>query len=55
MDRRKFMAAAGALRKARPHAGLNLCLSTMAENLQDPAREICGVIRYFGQRGRGAV
>ena len=33
-----------------PYHGLNLCLGTTAEMLQDPAREIKDVIRYFGQR-----
>ena len=35
-----------------PYHGLNLCLGTMAENLQNPAREIYDVIRYFGERGK---
>jgi mannonate dehydratase len=30
--------------------GLNLCLGTTAEMLQDPKREIHEVIRYFGER-----
>ncbi len=33
-----------------PYHGLNLCLGTTAEMLQDPATEIHEVIRYFGQR-----
>ena len=33
-----------------PFHGLNLCLGTTAEMLQDPATEIHDVIRYFGQR-----
>jgi len=33
-----------------PYHGLNLCLGTTAEMLQDPAREIHDVIRYFGRR-----
>ncbi len=33
-----------------PYHGLNLCLGTTAEMLQDPAREIHGIIRYFGER-----
>jgi mannonate dehydratase len=33
-----------------PYHGLNLCLGTTAEMLQDPASEIHDVIRYFGQR-----
>jgi mannonate dehydratase len=38
----------------RPSAyhGLNLCLGTTAEMLQDPGREIFDVIRYFGSRGK---
>ena len=33
-----------------PYHGLNLCLGTTAEMLQDPAHEIKDVIRYFGRR-----
>ncbi|MPZ18331.1 MAG: TIM barrel protein [Luteitalea sp.] len=33
-----------------PYHGLNLCLGTTAEMLQEPAREIHDVIRYFGER-----
>ena len=33
-----------------PYHGLNLCLGTTAEMLQDPHREIHDVIRYFGER-----
>jgi mannonate dehydratase len=33
-----------------PYHGLNLCLGTTAEMLQDPTREIHDVIRYFGER-----
>jgi mannonate dehydratase len=33
-----------------PYHGLNLCLGTTAEMLQDPNREIHDVIRYFGER-----
>ncbi|MPY89965.1 MAG: TIM barrel protein [Luteitalea sp.] len=33
-----------------PYHGLNLCLGTTAEMMQDPAREIHDVIRYFGER-----
>jgi mannonate dehydratase len=36
--------------KASPWHGLNLCLGTTAEMLQQPATEIHDVIRYFGQR-----
>jgi mannonate dehydratase len=32
-----------------PYHGLNLCLGTTAEMLQEPAREIHDVIRYFGE------
>lgn len=33
-----------------PYHGLNLCLGTTAEMLQDPARQIHDVIRFFGTR-----
>lgn len=33
-----------------PYHGLNLCIGTTAEMLQDPAKEIHDVIRYFGRR-----
>jgi mannonate dehydratase len=33
-----------------PYHGLNLCLGSTAEMLQDPARQIHEVIRYFGER-----
>jgi mannonate dehydratase len=33
-----------------PYHGLNLCLGTSAEMLQDPKREIHEVIRFFGER-----
>jgi mannonate dehydratase len=36
--------------KESPYHGLNLCLGTVAEMLQDPNREIHDVIRYFGER-----
>lgn len=42
---KKFVAIAES-----PYHGLNLCLGTTAEMLQDPAREIHEVIRYFGTR-----
>jgi mannonate dehydratase len=35
-----------------PYHGLNLCLGTVAEMLQDPGREIHDVIRWFGSRGK---
>jgi mannonate dehydratase len=35
-----------------PYHGLNLCIGTVAEMLADPRREICEVVRYFGQRGK---
>ncbi len=38
--------------KASPFHGLNLCLGSTAEMLQDPNREIHDVIRYFGERGK---
>jgi mannonate dehydratase len=33
-----------------PYHGLNLCLGCMAESVEDPAREVPDIIRYFGQR-----
>jgi mannonate dehydratase len=33
-----------------PFHGLNLCVGSVAEMLQDPAREIGEVVRYFGER-----
>ena len=30
--------------------GLNLCLGCMAESVEDPVREVPGIIRYFGSR-----
>ena len=33
-----------------PYHGLNFCQGTVAEMLQDPGKEICDVIRYFGSR-----
>ena len=33
-----------------PYHGLNLCLGCMAESVEDPAREVPEIIRYFGQR-----
>lgn len=38
--------------KDSPYHGLNFCIGTIAENLQDPGREIFDVIRYFGARGK---
>ena len=38
--------------KASPYHGLNLCLGSTAEMLQDPRTEIHDVIRYFGTRGK---
>jgi mannonate dehydratase len=35
-----------------PYHGLNLCLGTTAEMLQDPKREIHDVIRWLGTRGK---
>lgn len=35
-----------------PYHGLNFCQGTVAEMLQDPAREIFDVIRYFGSRNK---
>ncbi|HJO16915.1 MAG: mannonate dehydratase [Vicinamibacterales bacterium] len=36
--------------KENSHHGLNLCLGTTAEMLENPAEEIHDVIRYFGSR-----
>ena len=33
-----------------PYHGLNLCLGTTAEMLQDPNKDIIPIIRYFGER-----
>jgi mannonate dehydratase len=44
---KKFVAV-----KENPYHGLNLCLGTVAEMLQDPNKEIHDVIRYFGTRGK---
>jgi mannonate dehydratase len=33
-----------------PYHGFNFCLGTIAEMLQDPAAELCDIIRYFGSR-----
>ena len=35
-----------------PYHGLNFCQGTMSEMLQEPAKEIFDVIRYFGSRGK---
>jgi hypothetical protein len=35
-----------------PYHGLNFCQGTIAEMLDDPAREIFAVIRWFGERGK---
>jgi mannonate dehydratase len=40
-----------ALKNSAYH-GLNLCIGTVAEMLQDPAREVLGVIRSFGEKKR---
>ncbi len=37
---------------ACPYHGLNFCQGTIAETLDDPAREIFKVIRWFGERGK---
>ena len=37
--------------KASPYHGLNLCLGSVAEMLQQPGTEIHEVIRHFGARG----
>ncbi len=38
--------------EASPYQGLNFCVGTVAEMLADPRREICEVVRTFGQRGK---
>lgn len=35
-----------------PYHGLNFCIGSMAEMMQDPAQEIADVVRYFGERGK---
>lgn len=35
-----------------PYHGLNFCVGSVAEMLQDPAGEICDVVRYFGERDK---
>ena len=35
-----------------PYHGLNLCLGTTAEMLQDPRRDVHDVIRHFGRAGK---
>jgi len=35
-----------------PYHGLNFCQGTVAEMLDDPAREIVEIIRWFGERGK---
>ena len=35
-----------------PYHGLKFCQGTVAEMLDDPAREIFPVIRWFGERGK---
>jgi mannonate dehydratase len=35
-----------------PYHGLNFCVGTVAEMLADPRREICGVVREFGERDK---
>ena len=39
------------MHESRYH-GLNFCQGTIAEMLEDPAREIFDVIRWFGERGK---
>jgi mannonate dehydratase len=38
--------------EASPYHGLNFCVGTVAEMLADPRREMCDVVRTFGQRGK---
>jgi len=35
-----------------PYHGLNLCVGTVAEMLQNPREEIYSILRYFGERNR---
>ncbi|WP_376098775.1 mannonate dehydratase [Roseomonas sp. CCTCC AB2023176] len=35
-----------------PYHGLNFCIGTVGEMLDDPAREVGDVIRWFGERGK---
>ena len=42
---KKFLAI-----KESPYHGLNFCQGTLSEDLQNPAKEITDVIRYFGSR-----
>jgi mannonate dehydratase len=35
-----------------PYHGLNFCVGTVAEMLQDPRNQICEVVRFFGKRGK---
>jgi mannonate dehydratase len=38
--------------RENPWHGLNFCQGTVCEMLQDPRREIAGVIDWFGRRGK---
>jgi mannonate dehydratase len=38
--------------KESPYHGLNFCQGTVSEMLENPAKEIFDVIRYFGSRGK---
>lgn len=38
--------------KSSPYHGLNLCLGSSAEMMENPAEEIFDVVRYFGERKR---
>jgi len=40
------------LTRESPYHGLNFCQGTVAEMLDDPAREIFEAIRWFGERGK---
>lgn len=33
-----------------PYHGLNFCVGTVGQMLQDPGKEICGIVRHFGQQ-----
>ncbi len=38
--------------QASPFHGLNFCQGTICEGLENPGKEICDVIRYFGTRNK---
>jgi mannonate dehydratase len=38
--------------RASPYHGLNFCIGTVAEMLENPGEEIYAIVRYFGERGK---